>query len=143
MNKRTVIAKLNNVANELDKEGFFSEASQITNLMKRLSQYNPEPTHPDFDGFENFETDSDEEEERIEEEDNDVAVVETTKGENVLVCYPGPMGKRHIITWDIKAPAFPGQEIIVDWDRMTVDKILPTSDADRRMNMEIINTRIN
>ena len=143
MNKRTVIASLNKIANELDNSGMFNEANEITNVMKRLSQYNPKPTHPDFDGFENFETDPDEEEERIEDDGSDVAVVETSKDENVIVCYPGPLGKRYVIQWDVKSPAFPGQEIIVDWERMSVEKILPTSDFQRRMNMEVINTRIN
>ena len=39
MNKRQVIASLNKVANELDNSGMFQEANQITNVMKRLSQY--------------------------------------------------------------------------------------------------------
>jgi hypothetical protein len=41
MNKRQVIASLNKVANELDNSGMFQEANQITNVMKRLSQYTP------------------------------------------------------------------------------------------------------
>lgn len=41
MNKRQVIASLNKVANELDNSGMFQEANQITNVMKRLSQYAP------------------------------------------------------------------------------------------------------
>ena len=42
MNKRTVIAKLNKVANELDNSGLFNEANLITSVMKRLSQYTQE-----------------------------------------------------------------------------------------------------
>ena len=145
MNKRTVIAHLNKIANDLDNSGMFQEANQITSVMKRLSQYNPKPLPDDFGGFEDFETDPDEEFDDIEndEEDEDVAVVETSKGDKVIVCYPGPLGKRHIIEWNIKAPVFPGQEITIDWNKMAVDKILPTSDAQRRLNMEMINTRIN
>lgn len=38
MNKRQVIASLNEVANELDNSGMFNEATELTNVMKRLSQ---------------------------------------------------------------------------------------------------------
>ena len=38
MNKRIIIAELNKIANELDKEGFFTEASAITGVMKKVSQ---------------------------------------------------------------------------------------------------------
>ena len=46
MNKRTVIANLNKIANELDNSGMFQEANQITNVMKRLSQFTPAPAPP-------------------------------------------------------------------------------------------------
>ena len=143
MNKRTVIANLNKIANELDNSGMFNEANQITNVMKRISQYNPKPFPDDFDGFENFQSEPDEEEDGSDFEEEDVAVIETTKEDKVIVCYPGPLGKRYVIEWNVKALSLPGQEIIIDWDRMTVEKILPTSDAKRRMNMDLINTRIN
>jgi len=145
MNTRQVIASLNKVANELDNSGMFNEANIITNVMKRISQYNPKPFPDDFDGFENFQSEPDEEEDGFdfEDEKEDVAVIETTKEDKVIVCYPGPLGKRYVIEWNVKALSLPGQEIIIDWDRMTVEKILPTSDAKRRMNMELINTRIN
>jgi len=38
MNKRQIIASLNNIANELDSTGLYREANSITNVMKRLSQ---------------------------------------------------------------------------------------------------------
>ena len=38
MNKRQVIASLNEVADELDNVGLFKEATAITNVMKKLSQ---------------------------------------------------------------------------------------------------------
>jgi hypothetical protein len=38
MNKRTVIANLNKIANELDNSGMFKEATEITNVMKRIAQ---------------------------------------------------------------------------------------------------------
>ena len=38
MNKRTVIANLNKIANELDNSGMFKEATEITNVMKRVAQ---------------------------------------------------------------------------------------------------------
>ena len=46
MNKRTVIANLNKIANELDNSGMFNEATEITNVMKRLSQFTPKQTQP-------------------------------------------------------------------------------------------------
>ena len=46
MNKRQIIASLNEVANELDNSGMFNEAYQITNVMKRLSQLTQEETQP-------------------------------------------------------------------------------------------------
>lgn len=39
MNKRTVIAELNKIANELDNSGKFNEASAITDVMKKVAQY--------------------------------------------------------------------------------------------------------
>jgi hypothetical protein len=145
MNKKQILASLNKIANELDNTGLHVEANSVTKVMTRLSQYNPKPFPDDFGGFENFETDPDEEFDELEnnEEEEDVAVIETTKEDKVIVCYPGPLGKRHVIEWNVKALSLPGQEIIIDWDRMTVEKILPTSDAKRRLNMELINTRIN
>ena len=38
MNKRTVIANLIKIANELDNSGMFNEANEITNVMKKLAQ---------------------------------------------------------------------------------------------------------
>ena len=38
MNKRQIIASLNKVANELDNNGLFNEATQITNVMHKVAQ---------------------------------------------------------------------------------------------------------
>ena len=38
MNKRTIVASLKNIANELDNSGLYKEANEITNVMVRLSQ---------------------------------------------------------------------------------------------------------
>jgi hypothetical protein len=38
MNKRTIVASLNAIANELDISGHYEEANEITNVMMRLSQ---------------------------------------------------------------------------------------------------------
>lgn len=38
MNKRTIIASLNEIANELDNSGLFQEASTVTDVMKKLAQ---------------------------------------------------------------------------------------------------------
>jgi hypothetical protein len=39
MNKRTIIASLNDIANELDASGLTSESIVITNVMKKLAQF--------------------------------------------------------------------------------------------------------
>ncbi len=41
MNKRTVLASLNKIANELDNNGLYSEASAITKVMKKLAMDMP------------------------------------------------------------------------------------------------------
>ena len=38
MNKRQIIASLNKIANELDNNGLYNEAKQLTNTMAKLSQ---------------------------------------------------------------------------------------------------------
>ena len=38
MNKRQIIASLNNIANTLDNSGLYKEANTITNVMKKLAQ---------------------------------------------------------------------------------------------------------
>jgi hypothetical protein len=37
MNKRTVLASLNKIANELDNNGLYAEASAITKVMKKMA----------------------------------------------------------------------------------------------------------
>jgi hypothetical protein len=39
MNKRTIIASLNDIANKLDASGLTSESIVITNVMKKLAQF--------------------------------------------------------------------------------------------------------
>jgi hypothetical protein len=39
MNKRTIVASLNEIANELDSNGLFKEANEVTEVMVKLSQY--------------------------------------------------------------------------------------------------------
>ena len=41
--KRQIIAKINNIANELDKHGLYAEASTLTKVMKKLAY---DPTDP-------------------------------------------------------------------------------------------------
>ena len=36
--KKQIIAKINNIANELDRNGLYAEANSLTNVMKRLAQ---------------------------------------------------------------------------------------------------------
>ena len=38
MNKRTIIASLNAIANELDISGLYKEANTVTKVMKRLAE---------------------------------------------------------------------------------------------------------
>jgi hypothetical protein len=38
MNKKTIIASLNKIANELDNNGLYKEANEITNVMMKVSQ---------------------------------------------------------------------------------------------------------
>jgi hypothetical protein len=66
------------------------------------------------------------------------AVVERSLDEDVIVRYPGPTGKRHIIKWNVKTPAWPGQEITVDWENNRLLKILKTDEYQKRQNVEIM-----
>ena len=43
MNKRQIIASLNNIANTLDNDGLYQESSAITNVMKKLAQEDETP----------------------------------------------------------------------------------------------------
>ena len=38
MNKRQVISSLNNIAKELDNNGLYVEAKQVTNVMRKIAQ---------------------------------------------------------------------------------------------------------
>ena len=66
------------------------------------------------------------------------AVVEQSLDEDVIVRYPGPTGKRHVIEWNVKTPAWPGQEITVDWENNRLLKILKTDEFQKRQNVEIM-----
>ena len=66
------------------------------------------------------------------------AVVERSLDEDVIVRYPGPTGKRHIIEWNVKTPAWPGQEVVVDWENNRLLKILKTDEFQKRQNLEMM-----
>ena len=66
------------------------------------------------------------------------AVVEQSLDEDVIVRYPGPTGKRHVIEWNVKTPAWPGQEITVDWENNRLLKILKTDEFQKRQNLEMM-----
>jgi hypothetical protein len=54
---RQIIAKINNIANELDRNGLYAEASALTNVMKKLA-YNPEdPMNSEIFGPQNQDPD--------------------------------------------------------------------------------------
>ena len=55
MNKRQVISSLNNIAEELDMNGLYVEAKQVTNVMRKIAQVpdqasNQVPVNPDVNG---------------------------------------------------------------------------------------------
>ena len=47
MNKRTIVASLNKIANELDKNGLFSESSTVTKVMSRLAEEESDNNEPE------------------------------------------------------------------------------------------------
>ena len=49
MNKRQIIASLNNIANTLDVSGLHKEATSLTNVMKRLAQEETTEEAPKYD----------------------------------------------------------------------------------------------
>ena len=215
MNKRFVLAQLAKIANELDRNNLFSEANDVTDVMKNVGKkpFNPradpfgekpeaeerpypildmpradpfgekpeaeERPYPILDmygvwyegkdgrlrsysGYPNGRLHPHEEMEYEEmggaermpkptpnneemggpsEEmgsPSNNAVVEQSLDEDVIVRYPGPTGKRHIIMWNVKTPAWPGQEITVDWENNRLLKILDTDEYQKRQNVEIM-----
>jgi hypothetical protein len=46
MNKRQVISSLNNIAEELDNNGLYVEAKQVTNVMKKIAQTTTNQSKP-------------------------------------------------------------------------------------------------
>jgi len=210
MNKRFVLAQLAKIANELDRNNLFSEANDVTDVMKNVEKkpFNPradpfgekpeaeerpypildmpradpfgekpeaeERPYPildmygvwyddkdgrlrDYAGYPNGRlhpheemrggermpkpTPNNEEMGGPSEEmgsPSNNAVVEQSLDEDVIVRYPGPTGKRHIIVWNVKTPAWPGQEITVDWENNRLLKILDTDEYQKRQNVEIM-----
>jgi hypothetical protein len=53
MNKRQILASLNNIANSLDNSGLYKEANSITNIMKRLVMADDYSEDDDDDGLSN------------------------------------------------------------------------------------------
>ena len=48
--KRQIIAKINNIANELDRNGLYAEATTLTNIMKKLAFDPTSPEHSEIFG---------------------------------------------------------------------------------------------
>ena len=48
--KRQIIAKINNIANELDRNGLYAEAATLTNVMKKLAFDPTSPEHSEIFG---------------------------------------------------------------------------------------------
>jgi hypothetical protein len=52
MNKKTIIASLNEIANELDNSGLYAESNTVASVMKKLAQMPVAPiSRPDQDSF--------------------------------------------------------------------------------------------
>lgn len=51
MNKKQIVASLNKIANELDNNRLYAEATSVTNVMKRLAQSLPSELDMDFKGI--------------------------------------------------------------------------------------------
>ena len=192
MNKRFVLAQLAKIANELDRNNLFSEANDVTDVMKNvgkkkgnsffdqpgvmggprfphvdevMEQYSnsnilpgewdhgqrtrpttfPKPQSspidlgpflPDED-IESYPEQNPSAEEGSGSPSTN-AVVEQSLDEDVIVRYPGPTGKRHVIEWNVKTPAWPGQEIEVDWENNRLLKILKTDEFQKRQNVEMM-----
>ena len=68
MNKRTVLASLNKIANELDNNGLYSEASAITKVMKKLAMDMPKYQNDDFAKQDYMLTDENDDDFRFEPE---------------------------------------------------------------------------
>ena len=161
MNKRIILAELAKIANELDKKNLFSEANDVTKVMNDVGKKKggggffdqpgiwggpyPQPSNRDSDldvlttfpeypkPQESTSLPPSESEEMGSSSTN--AVVERSLDEDVIVRYPGPTGKRHIIEWNIKTPAWPGQEVEVDWEKNSLKRILDTDESQRMQNV--------
>jgi hypothetical protein len=61
--KKQIIAKINNIANELDRNGLYAEANSLTNVMKKLAfdpeTDDPEGSYEDMFGIHNDDPESD------------------------------------------------------------------------------------
>jgi hypothetical protein len=68
MNKRTVLASLNKIANELDNNGLYSEASAITKVMKKLAMDMPKYQNDDFAKQDYMLTDENDDDWRFEQD---------------------------------------------------------------------------
>ena len=55
--KRQIIASINNIANELDKNGLYAEANTLTNVMKKLAFDPEDPMHSETFGPHNDDPD--------------------------------------------------------------------------------------
>jgi hypothetical protein len=59
---RQIIAKINNIANELDRNGLYAEASTLTKVMQKLAfdkDFDEEGTHDEIFGIHNDDPESD------------------------------------------------------------------------------------
>jgi hypothetical protein len=68
MNKRTVLASLNKIANELDNNGLYSEASAITKVMKKLAMDMPKYQNDGFAEQDYMLTDENDDDWRFEQD---------------------------------------------------------------------------
>ena len=87
--KKQVIAKINNIANQLDSNGYYVEANVLTNVMKKLAfdrDFDEEGSYDEMFGPMNDDPDEDEEEEEEIQTPSKTGLISVNKfGENFLV----------------------------------------------------------
>jgi len=138
MNKKQILASLNNIALKLDNSGMYKEANSITNVMHRISQNNDDFS-PNFEFIESNDND-------IDLGDDDSAIFEKFLDEDgnfALVHYPGIFGKKYKVKFGAKGLLIPGQQVVVDWDSNQIIDILPIDEQEAKFNIDVMRTKLN
>lgn len=141
MNKKQILASLNNIALNLDNSRLYKEANSITNVMHRISQSND-------DFSQNFKFDASDDNENDDDINlgDDSAYFEKFLDEDgnfALVHYPGIFGKKHKVKFGAKGLLIPGQQVVVDWDSNQIIDILPLDHQEAKFNIDVMRTKLN